>query len=125
MKLPYKVGRFQFCSLNIDLFLVEGASSWFEPHPNDTDCPQMCIGVDLKEWWRVLHSFLHEAEEATLVFYGYSFSPTSSSIGDSTIRTFIFSHGGLVRVNEEVAFFVSNALPVLERKWKKYKGVKE
>lgn len=114
MKLPYNIGVFQLCSVNVDVHLIDGTGGTGNPRPTKTARPKLMIGID-QEWWKVFTTVMHEAEEFCLLQFGYSFVPTSTFIHDSTTYIYHFDHGEFCRVNEEVGYFMVHAIPKIQK----------
>lgn len=117
IKLPYLVGTYQLCRLNVDLRLVEGYCSGFNSRPTDIDVPCLDIGARQDQWWRIFDCVMHEAIEFALVQFGYAYIPTSVSCLNSTTYVFHLDHGELVRVLEDASYFAAKAMPDVAKAW--------
>ena len=114
-----KVGTYRLGLINVDLYLIPGYSSSLT-YNQDKKKPRLEIGAAHEQWWKILCELLHEAEEFILILYNYTFTPVFVDAQNSTTYIFNLTHGDLIKVNEEVAYFIAKAQNDLCKAWKKY-----
>lgn len=118
--LPFDLGIYELCRLNVKVQLTQGWDGSFTSRPNAKDISLLTIGLDAEPWWKIINVAHHEAEEFCMIMFGYAFLPTSICCANSTTYVFHFDHGGLIRVHEEVSYFLSKVLPDLASVYNAY-----
>lgn len=113
------VGVFQLGSENIDLYVMPNSTDGcFYLNPDDLNLPRIKIGIDHREWVRVVEIALHESMEFLLTRHLHRWELTNA-LGDHSSYLFNFDHCALTDICQRQSDFISAALPRLAEHFRK------
>lgn len=113
------VGVFPLGSENVDLYVLPNYDGgYFYLTPDERSLPRIKIGIDHREWGRVVEIALHESLEFLLTRYLHRYERTNA-LGDHASYLFNFDHCALTDICQRQSDFISAALPRLAEHYRK------
>lgn len=111
----YYIGRDE-----VELVLREGHGGEFYISPEKGKIPRIKVGAEYKEWRSIVDIVLHESLEYVMDKMYLRYEATHLSTRDMAGYSFIFNHCQLSEICARVSDFMTEALPALEKEWKKW-----
>jgi hypothetical protein len=124
MKRVY-VGTYKFGFERATLYLREGVAANVQFLPEEGGAVRILIGADERLWQDIVESLIHEVMELTLTKMECSWQPSYFIGNDSAKYKFIATHVQFQEACCRTAEYITPALPVLAKAWKKWKAGKK
>lgn len=115
------IGVFPLGSFNVRLYWMESSGGDFTFRTDKVSTPEIRIGFDYDEWYDLLRVILHELLEFEIAHMGLRYSQSVDWGCDQSGYIFLFNHPQLSEVCGRIAFFMAQAIPEIQKKWKAYR----
>jgi len=113
------IGVFDIGYENVQLVLREGTGGEFHLYPEKT-VARIKVGAEQESWKKLVAVLHHEVFEFALTRANCRYLCREDISGDHSAYKFFFDHPTFSEVCAKASEFIVEALPLLEKEWKKW-----
>lgn len=117
-EMSKSLGIFDAGIRNVELFVRPGVDAEFSLQPREGKQAKITIGIEEK-WWGVVANLTHEIVELQFTDMGLRYMPAPDVARDNGAYLFSMNHTQFSEATARAGLFLSKALPVLEKYYKK------